>query len=61
MARTRRGDKVVRDNATANQGRVQLGDMAPAFVRAGDKVARDAATQGQSKVQLGDMAPAFRR
>lgn len=61
MARTRLGDKVIRDNATANRGKVQLGDMAPAFVRAGDKVVRDAATQGQSKVQLGDMAPTFGR
>ena len=29
----RSGDKVARDIATHNQGKVQLGDMAPIFVR----------------------------
>ena len=54
------GDKVVRDTATQNQGKVRLGDCAPVFVRAiraADKVVRDAAT----KVKLGDAAPAFGR
>ena len=54
------GDKVIRDAATVNEGKVQLGDYAPAFVRAGDKVIRDAATVNEGKVQLGDYAPAFR-
>jgi hypothetical protein len=27
----RSGDKVIRDAATANQSKVRLGDMAPAF------------------------------
>ena len=27
----RAGDKVIRDTATANQGKVHLGDMAPVF------------------------------
>ena len=58
----RSGDKVVRDVATQNLGKVQLGDSAPAFVhaiRSGDKVVRDAATQNQGKVKLGDSAPVF--
>lgn len=54
------GDKVIRDSATVNNGNVQLGDYAPAFVRAGDKVVRDSATVNSGKVQLGDYAPAFR-
>lgn len=57
------GDKVIRDSATASHGNVQLGDMAPVFVRpirSGDKVVRDAATENQGTVRLGDMAPAFR-
>jgi hypothetical protein len=29
----RAGDKVVRDAATQDQGKVRLGDTAPAFVR----------------------------
>ena len=60
----RSGDKVARDVATLNQGTVQLGDAAPAFVRlvrSGDKVVRDAATQNQGAVRLGDAAPAFVR
>ena len=60
----RSGDKVTRDVATQNQGKVQLGDAAPVFVRpirAGDKVTRDAATKNQGKVQLGDAAPVFGR
>ena len=56
----RAGDKVIRDAATQDQGKVRLGDSAPAF-RPGDKVIRDAATQDQGKVRLGDQAPAFRR
>jgi hypothetical protein len=49
---------VIREAATANQDKVKLGDMAPAF-RAGEKVIRDAATTNQGKVRLGDMAPVF--
>jgi hypothetical protein len=56
----RTGDKVTRDIATANQGKVQLGDSAPAF-RAGDKVIRDTATTNKGKVRLGDSAPVFVR
>jgi len=55
----RAGDKMIRDTATLNQGKVRLGDMAPAFVRAGDKVVRDTATLNQGRVRLGDMAPVF--
>ena len=60
------GDKVERDAATHNQGKVQLGDGAPVFapvssIRAGDKVMRDAASHNQGKVQLGDGAPVFGR
>jgi hypothetical protein len=58
MTTIKLGDKAVRDDATANEGKVKLGDMAPAF-RAGDKVIRDAATANQGKVRLGDMAPVF--
>ena len=60
----RAGDKVVRDAATQDQGKVRLGDQAPVFaraIRAGDKVVRDAATQDQGKVRLGDQAPVFGR
>jgi hypothetical protein len=60
----RAGDKVVRDAATQDQGKVRLGDQAPVFVRpirAGDKVVRDAATRDQGKVRLGDQAPVFVR
>lgn len=58
----RAGDKVIRDAATQNQGKVKLGEGAPVFrpVRAGDKVTRDAATQNQGKVKLGEGAPVFR-
>jgi CRISPR/Cas system CMR subunit Cmr4 (Cas7 group RAMP superfamily) len=58
----RAGDKVIRDAATQNQGKVRLGDAAPVFgpIRAGNKVIRDAATQNQGKVRLGDAAPIFR-
>lgn len=59
MTRIQQGDKVDRDGATVDQGKVRLGDWAPAFVRAGDKVQRDAATEDQGKVRLGDWAPAF--
>jgi hypothetical protein len=59
----RAGDTVVRDTATHNQGKVQLGDGAPVFappsIRAGDTVVRDTATHNQGKVQLGDGAPVF--
>jgi hypothetical protein len=54
------GDKVIRDGATVNEGKVHLGDYAPVFVRAGDKVVRDSATVNEGKVHLGDYAPAFR-
>jgi hypothetical protein len=61
----RAGDKVMRDTATHNQGKVQLGDGAPVFapasIRAGDKVMRDTATHNQGKVKLGDGAPVFGR
>ena len=59
----RAGDKVVRDTATQDSGKVRLGDNAPVFtrpIRSGDKV-RDAATQDTGKVRLGDNAPAFTR
>lgn len=58
------GDKVIRDAATQDKGKVRLGDWAPVFVRgvrAGDKVIRDTATQDQRKVRLGDWAPVFGR
>jgi hypothetical protein len=61
MTKIYAGDKVVRDAATENQGKVHLGDFAPVFVRAGDKVVRDTATGNQDKVHLGDFAPAFHR
>jgi hypothetical protein len=56
------GDKVIRDAATANEGKVRLGDEAPVFapaIRTGDKVIRDATTVNQGKVRLGDEAPVF--
>jgi hypothetical protein len=62
MIKIRLGDKVARDTATADQGKVRLGDFAPVFVRsiqAGDKVIRDTATADQGKVRLGDFAPVF--
>jgi hypothetical protein len=59
MTKIKLGDKVVRDCATLNQGKVHLGDFAPVFVRAGDKVVRDAATINEGKVRLGDFAPVF--
>jgi CRISPR/Cas system CMR subunit Cmr4 (Cas7 group RAMP superfamily) len=59
------GDKVERDAATGNQGKVRLGDAAPVFAPRrpvmGDKVERDAATGNQGKVRLGDAAPVFGR
>jgi hypothetical protein len=61
MTKVHAGDKVIRDNATAEQSNVRLGDSAPAFVRAGDKVVRDTASQNQGKVRLGDSAPVFCR
>jgi len=60
MATIKLGDKVIRDGATAGQGKVRLGDEAPVFVRtirAGDKVQR----QDETKVRLGDEAPVFVR
>lgn len=60
----RSGDKVARDIATQNSGKVRLGDFAPVFtrqIRAGDKVVRDRTTQDQRKVRLGDFAPVFGR
>jgi hypothetical protein len=57
------GDKVVRDTATVDQGKVHLGDWAPVFgpkkIQVGDKVIRDTATVDQGKVHLGDWAPVF--
>ena len=58
MSDIRLGDKVIRDAATANQGKVCMGDCAPVF-RAGDKVTRDVATASQGKVCMGDCAPVF--
>ena len=61
------GDKVERDAATHNQGKVQLGEgaapvFAPRVIRSGEKVVRDAATHNQGKVQLGEgSAPVFGR
>jgi hypothetical protein len=56
------GDKVIRDTATQNEGKVQLGEGAPIFrpIRAGDKV-QDATSQDQGKVRLGEGAPVFHR
>ncbi len=48
MTNIKLGDKVVRDAATQNHGKVCGGDCAPVFrpvTRAGDKVALDTATQ----------------
>jgi hypothetical protein len=63
MTKIRLGDKAIRDPATANQGKVHLGDDAPVFapaaICAGDKAVRDAATANQGKVHLGDDAPVF--
>ena len=58
------GEKVARNLATQDQGKVRLGDQAPIFarpVRSGDKVVRDAATKDQHKVRLGDQASVFGR
>ena len=59
------GDKVERDGATCNQGKLRLVDAAPVFAprrpALGDTVERDAATCNQGKVRLGDAAPVFRR
>ncbi|MFL6799071.1 MAG: hypothetical protein ACJ8F3_16860 [Xanthobacteraceae bacterium] len=60
----RAGDKVKRDAATRDKGKVRLGDWAPVFarpIRAGDKVNSDVATKDSGKVRLGDWAPVFRR
>ena len=59
MIKIHAGDKVIRDTATVDQGKVRLGDWAPVFVRAGDKVVRDTSTVDQGKVRLGDWAPVF--
>lgn len=61
MSKINVGEKVNRDSATVNPGKVHIGDYAPAFVRAGDKVERDPATKNPGKVHLGDYAPLFRR
>ena len=58
------GDRVERDSATRDAGKVRLGDSAPVFtrpIRAGDKVVRDTDTQDFAKVRLGDSAPVFTR
>lgn len=60
----RSGDKVTRDAAIRNHGKVHLGDDAPIFVcaiRPGDKVVRDTTTRNIGKVHLGDDAPVFGR
>ena len=62
MTKIKAGEKVVRDIATVDQGKVHIGDQAPVFVRpirAGDRVTRDSATANQGKVRLGDQAPVF--
>jgi hypothetical protein len=51
-----------RDMATADAGKVRLGDgAAPSFGddKDGKKIARDAATSDAGKVRLGDSAPPF--
>jgi hypothetical protein len=59
------GERVERDAATGNQGKVRLGDSAPVFAPRrpvmGERVERDAATGNQGKVRLGDSAPVFGR
>jgi len=59
------GERVERDAATGNQGKVRLGDAAPVFAPrrpvVGERVERDAATGNQGKVRLGDAAPVFGR
>jgi len=56
------------DQATQDDGKVRLGDFAPAFDTEGGsrqlavqtkQVARDAATEDGGKVRLGDFGPAF--
>jgi hypothetical protein len=63
MTKIHAGDKVIRNTATANQGKVRLGDTAPVFgpikIRAGDKVIRDTSTINFGKIHLGDTAPVF--
>ena len=64
MTKIKLGDKVSRDAATTDQGKVHLGECAPVFVRSirtGDKVVRDARTQNKGNVRLGECAPIFRR
>jgi len=56
------GERVERDAATSNQGKVRLGDSAPVFApRRPVMGERDAATGNQGKVRLGGAAPAFGR
>ena len=61
------GEKVERDAATHNQGKVRLGEgsapvFAPRAICSGEKVERDAATQNEGKVRLGEgAAPVFGR
>jgi hypothetical protein len=59
MTKIKVGDKVTQETATANPGKVRLGDQAPVFARAGDKVIRDTATVNPGNVHLGDQAPVF--
>jgi hypothetical protein len=63
MTKIHAGDKVIHNTATANQGKVRLGDTAPMFgpikIRAGDKVIRDTSTINVGKIHLGDTAPVF--
>ena len=63
MTKIKLGDKVIRDTATANQGKVRLGDEAPVFrppFAPATNAIRDTATVNQGKVRLGDEAPVFR-
>jgi hypothetical protein len=55
--------KIARDTATENNGKVRLGEAAPAFstIRPGDKVVRDTASRNNGKVRLGEAAPVFGR
>ncbi len=61
MTKIHAGDKVIRDTATVNQGKVHLGDFAPCFRARRRQSVRDTATVNQGKVHLGDDAPVFVR
>ncbi|MEA2872450.1 MAG: hypothetical protein QOH67_2426 [Hyphomicrobiales bacterium] len=69
--KTRLATRSRSDQATQDDGKVRLGDFAPAFDTFDTKdssrqpmaqtkqVARDAATEDGGKVRLGDFGPAF--